>query len=89
MLNTILMKTTPAKNGRRVQIFVGESLPTIKRMYPIIRLARAHKTFTIGDDNPLPGGLANGVGKWLPDIPWMKCGTALAKNKPAKKQAIK
>ena len=81
------MKTTPAKKVRRVQIFIGETFPAIKRMYPIMRLARAHKTFTVGDDNPLPGGFANGVGKRLPDIPCMKCGRALVKNKPAKKQA--
>jgi hypothetical protein len=88
MLNTILMKTTPAKNVRRVHIFVGETLPTIKRMYPISRLARAHKTFNVGEDNPLPGGFANGVGNLLPDIPCMKCGRALVKSTPAKKQAI-
>jgi hypothetical protein len=88
MLNTILMKTTPAKNVRRVHIFVGETSPTLKRTYPISRLANAHKTFTVGDDNPLPGGFANGVGKRLPDMPCMKCGRALVKSKPAKKQAI-
>ena len=82
------MKTTPAKNVRMVQLFVWVILPTLKRMYPIMRLANAHKTLTVGDDNPLPGGFANGVGKRLPDIPCMKWGTALVKNNPAKKQAI-
>jgi hypothetical protein len=89
MLNIILMQTTPAKKVRRVHIFVWETLPTLKRTYPISRLARAHKTFTVGEDNPLPGGFANGVGKLLPDIPCTKCGTALVKSTPAKKQAIK
>ncbi len=83
------MKTTPAKNVSRVQLFVGETSPTPKRIYPISRLARAHNTFTVGEDKPLPGGFANGVGKRLPDIPCMKCGRALVKSTPAKKQAIK
>jgi len=89
MLNMILMKTTPAKNVSRVHVFVWETLPTRKRTYPIMRLARAHKTFTVGDDSPLPGGFANGLGKLLPDIPCTKCGRALVKSTPAKKQAIK
>ena len=51
-------------------------------------LVSAHKTFTIGDDNPLPGGFANGEGKLTPDTPCTKCGTVLVKKEPAKKQAI-
>jgi len=42
----------------------------------------------VGDDSPLPGGFANGVGKVSPEIPWIKCGTKFAINKPAKKQAM-
>ena len=88
MLNIILMQTTPAKKVRRVHIFVWETLPTLKRTYPISRLARAHKTFTVGEDNPLPGGCANnGEGKLSPDTPWTKCGTVLVKKRPAQKQA--
>ena len=81
------MQTTPAKNTRRLHLFVEETLPALKRVYPMSILAKAHKTFTIGDDNPLPGGFANGEGKLSPDIPCTKCGTALVKNSPAKKQA--
>ncbi len=69
MLSIILMKTTPAKNARRLHLFVWETLPILKRKYPMTTLARAHKTFTIGDDNPLPGGFANGEGKLSPDTP--------------------
>jgi hypothetical protein len=83
MLSIILKQTTPAKNERRLHLFVWESLPTLKRRYPITKLARAHRTFTVGEDNPC----ANGDGKLSPDTPWTKCGTVLVKKKPAQKQA--
>lgn len=65
----MLMQTMPKKNIRRLHLFVWETLPTLKRIYPIIKFTKAHKTLTIGDDNPLPGGFANGVGKLSPDSP--------------------
>ncbi len=34
-------------------------------------------TFTIGEDCPLPGGEANGVGNERPETPFTKCGIAL------------
>jgi hypothetical protein len=87
MLSIILKQTTPVKNARRLHLFVWETLPTLKRRYPITKLASAHRTFTVGDDNPLPGGCANGDGKLSPDTPWTKCGTVLVKKRPAQKQA--
>jgi hypothetical protein len=51
-------------------------------------LSSDQRTFTNGDDNPLPGGLAKGVGKRSPQMPFTKCGTVLARNIPAKKQAM-
>ena len=88
MLSIILKQTTPAKNTRRLPLFVEETLPTLKRMYPMSALANPHKTFIVGDDNPLPGGCANnGEGKLSPDTPWTKCGTVLVKKRPAQKQA--
>ena len=44
--------------------------------------------FINGDDSPFPGGLANGVGKAFPEIPFTKCGTTLVKNMPAKNPAM-
>jgi hypothetical protein len=88
MLKVTLMYTTPAKKTRRLHLFVRESLPTRKRRYPIRRFASAHNTFTVGDDSPFPGGCANGLGKLSPDMPCTKCGTVLAKRRPAQKQAI-
>jgi hypothetical protein len=81
------MNTTPTKNARRLHLFVRDTLPAIKRIYPISKLAKPHKTLTSGDDNPFPGGFANGDGKLSPDMPCIKCGTAFVKNKPAKIQA--
>ena len=69
MLNIILMQTTLAKKVSRLQLFVWETLPTLKRMYPMSKLPSPHRTFTVGDDNPLPGGFENGEGKLSPDIP--------------------
>jgi len=57
-------------------------------MYPITRLNDAHRTFTVGDYRPLPGGFAKGVGKLIPEIPFTKHGMALVKKMPAKKQAL-
>ena len=81
------MQTTPAQNATRLHLFVLETLPVLKRTYPTNRLLNPHNTFTKGDDNPLPGGLANGEGKLSPDMPFTKCGTALARKRPAKRQA--
>jgi hypothetical protein len=39
----------------------------------------------MGDDKPLPGGFAKGVGKPLPEMPLTKCGIKFAKNIPAQK----
>jgi hypothetical protein len=87
MLNILLKQTTPAKNARRLHLFVWETLPTLKRRYPITKFVSAHRTFTVGDDNPLPGGCAKGEGKLSPDTPWTKWGTVLVKKRPAQKQA--
>jgi hypothetical protein len=38
----------------------------------MIALDSPHKTLTIGDDNPLPGGFSKGEGKLSPDTPWTK-----------------
>jgi hypothetical protein len=69
MLDIILIQTMPTKNVSRLQLFVWETLPTRKRMYPMSKLPSPHTTFTVGDDNPFPGGFENGDGKLSPEIP--------------------
>lgn len=44
--------------------------------------------FVVADESPLPGGFANGVGNLFPKTPCTKCGTAFAKEIPAKKLAM-
>ncbi len=44
-------------------------LLTCNKMYPTNRLKQAHKTLSVGEDNPLAGGFAKGVGKASPDTP--------------------
>jgi hypothetical protein len=63
MLSSILHATIPIKKIKRANLLVLEILPTLKSKYPITKLSNAHKTFTVGDDKPFPGGLAKGVGK--------------------------
>jgi len=58
-----------------------------KNEKPIPKLIVAHKTFNTGEDKPLPGGFAKGVGKGFPVMPWMKCGRMLHKKIPAKNAA--
>ena len=42
----------------------------------------------LGDDSPLPDGLANGDGNRSPHMPFTKSGTAFARNAPPKAQAM-
>jgi hypothetical protein len=69
MLDIMLMEAMPAKNTRRLHLFAGETLPVLYKTYPTTKLNNPHTTLIVGDDNPLPGGLAKGVGKLLPEMP--------------------
>ena len=86
-LSIRLMNTMPAKKMIIESLFFALVLLTLKRIYPTSKLTKAQITFTMGDDSPLPGGSAKGVGKALPEMPLMKCGTTLAKKLPAKNDA--
>ena len=88
MLDIILIRIIPTKN-RNIPNFLFEFiLLTLKSKNPKIKLNKAHKTFVKGDESPWPGGLAKGVGKKFPEIPFTKWGTAFVKNPPAKKPAM-
>ena len=69
MLNSTLHAIMPIKKTNKANLLLLEILPALKSKYPISKLSNAHNTFTIGDDKPLPGGLAKGEGKLSPDIP--------------------
>src|SRR6185437_4201429 len=51
------------------------------------RFAKPHRTLTIEDESPLPGGLANGVWKARPVTPLARWGIALARMRPPANQA--
>jgi hypothetical protein len=51
------------------------------------RLKKPHRTLTIEEDNPIPGGVAKGLWKECPEIPLPRWGRALARNAPPKKYA--
>lgn len=87
----MLIQTIPAKKMSRDNLFsafILFTLPNLNNKYPMSIFNNAHNTFMMGEESPLPGGAANGVGNGLPEIPFTKCGTALARNIPAKKAAM-
>jgi hypothetical protein len=69
MLSIMLDKIMPIKKIKSANLLLLEILPALKSKYPINRLSNPHNTFIIGDDKPLPGGLAKGVGKLSPETP--------------------
>ena len=69
MLNCILMKVMPTKKTKRVHLFAEETLPVLYKTYPMTILNNPQRTLIVGEDNPLPGGVAKGVGKLFPEIP--------------------
>jgi hypothetical protein len=86
-LNRMLIKVIPAKTTIMLGILLPETLPQKISSVPIARLKSAHITLSNGDDSPLAGGLANGVGNLSPETPCTKWGTKLVKKAPAKKHA--
>ncbi len=83
------MVSIPAKNTSNKRLTSKETLLALKRRNPVMRLANAHSVFVRGEDKPLPGGFANGVGKALPETPCTKWGIAFNKKTPAKNAAKK
>jgi hypothetical protein len=45
-------------------------------------LKRPHKTLTVDEDNPSPGGDANGLWKACPEIPFPRWGSVFARKAP-------
>ncbi len=84
----MLIDTIPRKKIISESGFFAETLLILKMTALIIKLKNAHNTFMRGDESPLPGGLAKGVGNGLPEIPFTKWGTKFARIIPAKKAAM-
>jgi hypothetical protein len=81
------IETIPAKKTHKDNLLVVVNLLYLKRVYPNNKLKTPHSTLINGDEFPNPGGSANGDGNGFPEMPLTKCGTKLAKNKPAKNAA--
>ena len=84
----MLIITIPKKNIINASIFLEFILLNLNSRYPAMKLMKAHITFVKGEDNPLPGGLENGEGKGIPEIPFTKCGTKFARNAAARNTII-
>ncbi len=62
----------PAINKNAEYLLVKETFPAINKSVQINTLNIAQKILVTGADNPVPGGLAKGVGKESPFIPWIR-----------------
>jgi hypothetical protein len=51
------------------------------------RFSRPHRTFTVEEDRPSPGGDAKGLWKECPETPFPRCGRVFARKPPPKKYA--
>ena len=51
------------------------------------KVEEAHRTLTIAEDKPTPGGEAKGLWKAFPDIPLPRWGRVFVRNAPPKKYA--
>ena len=58
------------KNKTSIEnLFLVDVLLTDSNIYPTKRLKHPHKTFTNGEESPLPAGCAKGVGNASPETP--------------------
>jgi hypothetical protein len=64
-----LIVIIPKTKKTIVHFFFSEILETLYKRKLIITLTDPHTIFIRGEDKPLKGGLANGVGKLSPEIP--------------------
>jgi len=85
----IEIASTPSSKARLSKVNPIANDPThVASKYPAIKFTKPHHTLSVGLDRPFPGGCANGVGNFCPDIPFTKCGTLFARNAPAKKYTM-
>ena len=66
------MHTNPTKNINIERLSSIETFPLLKSIKAITKLNSAQETLMIGEERPLPGGFAKGVGKASPEIPFTK-----------------
>ncbi|MDB4901501.1 MAG: hypothetical protein JWQ63_782 [Mucilaginibacter sp.] len=86
-LSNKLNKIIPEINKTTVYLLLKDSLLELRKNAPTIIFVAAQKTFITGEDRPVPGGFANGVGKASPFTPCIKCKREFVRNTPENKQA--
>lgn len=62
-LNLILIAIKPITNSSIAHVFNADIFETLYNKIQMIILIKLQITLSSGEDNPLPGGFANGVGK--------------------------
>ncbi len=72
MLAWIEITTIPKNKTSIESLFARDVLLTLNNIYPASKLKQPHNTLTVGDESPLPGGFANGVGNGFPEMPCTK-----------------
>lgn len=66
----MVISTNPMKNGMSESALPKDKWLNLIIKTPNAKFARAQMTFVIGEERPLPGGLAKGVGKGSPVTPF-------------------
>ena len=85
ILIMMLSRAAPMKATRRGIWVWAKTWPGSMSNQLISMFSSPQAVFTRGEERPLPGGLAKGVGNLLPETPCTKWGMELAKNAPQKK----
>jgi hypothetical protein len=71
-LNRIPIKANPENKVMTLKDPPTETSPLSARINPTAKLINPHITLRNGDDSPLAGGFANGVGNFSPVTPFVK-----------------
>lgn len=87
MLLIMLIAAMPRKKTTRESLLLLLILLIPNNRKPTSKLKSAQTTFIVGEERPLPGGLAKGVGNLFPEMPCIKCGIMFVKKTPEKKAA--
>ena len=69
MLDWMDIAIIPKNKTSIDSLFAVDVLLTLNNIYPASKLKQPHKTLTIGEDSPLPGGFAKGDGNESPEMP--------------------
>ena len=62
-------QTMPANKMINEIVLFSDTLLNLKSKYPMTILSDPHSTLLNGDELPKPGGLPNGEGNGLPEMP--------------------